>query len=122
LYIKNVLNFGKSFGLSVPVLPGDAVTDAIKFVQLVDQSSLHDFEELQKRAKRDNTEETMGDSGKSKSSNIAVEKDISGGYCLREFKRFLKEKDPHDVWCGLSAKVTDDGYVFFACKECCNKK
>ena len=40
------------------------------------------------------------------------------GYCAREFFRFLRDFDKEDRWCGLSAKVDQDGLVFFACPDC----
>ena len=44
------------------------------------------------------------------------------GHCAREFRRFLKDFDKEDRWCGLSAKVDQDGHVFFACPDCCSGK
>jgi len=105
-------SLGRVFGLPTPVLSSETMAKAKEFVESAASSSLEDFEILQERARGDNG---GWDSG-------LANEDMSEGYCAREFRRFLKELDPKDEWCGLSAKVTKDGYVFFACTECCNEK
>mmetsp|Transcript_19703 Transcript_19703/g.27020 ORF Transcript_19703/g.27020 Transcript_19703/m.27020 type:complete len:802 (-) Transcript_19703:124-2529(-) len=116
--LSTASRMGRMFGFPTLVLPSKAVNQTKDFLESVGKSSLDDFEELQKRAKRDyggeETKERAGGDG----SKTFEEQDISEGYCAREFRHFLKEVDPKDEWCGLSAKVTDDGYVFFICKEC----
>jgi hypothetical protein len=111
--VNTASSLGRVFGLPTPVLSSEMMAKAKVFVESARSSSLDDFELLQERARGDNG---GGDSGP------ANEKDMSEGYCAREFRRFLKEVDPKDEWCGLSAKVTKDGYVFFACRKCCNEK
>mmetsp|Transcript_19696 Transcript_19696/g.27002 ORF Transcript_19696/g.27002 Transcript_19696/m.27002 type:complete len:495 (-) Transcript_19696:1037-2521(-) len=116
--LSTASSLGGVFGFPTLELPAGAEEKVKDFLESVGNSSLDDFEELQKRAKRDyggeETKERAGGDG----SKTFEEQDISEGYCAREFRHFLKEVDPKDEWCGLSAKVTDDGYVFFICEEC----
>mmetsp|Transcript_19700 Transcript_19700/g.27016 ORF Transcript_19700/g.27016 Transcript_19700/m.27016 type:complete len:278 (-) Transcript_19700:336-1169(-) len=120
--VSNVSSLGRVFGFPTPVLPPEAVDQAKGFLESVGKSSMDDFKELQKRAKRDHGGEEKQAKEGAGGGGADEEQDMREGYCAREFRHFLKEVDPKDEWCGLSAKVTDDGYVFFGCKECCSKK
>jgi hypothetical protein len=121
--VNTASSLGRVFGLPTPVLSNETMVKAKEFVESAGSSSLDDFELLQERARGGNGgKDAVAAKAGGGDSGSANEKDMSEGYCAREFRRFLKEVDPKDEWCGLSAKVTKDGYVFFACKKCCNEK
>ena len=111
-----VSGLGRVFGLPTPVLSGETLDKAAEFVDAVNKSTLDDFQELQERAKQLHS---SSDVGKGSGGEQSVQS-MDEGYCVREFRRFLKKEDPDDLWSGLSAKVSDEGYVFFACKGCCD--
>jgi hypothetical protein len=41
------------------------------------------------------------------------------GFCIREFSRFLNEKDPDHIWANLSPRVNEKGDLCYACRACC---
>jgi len=119
--LSTASSLGGVFGFPTLELPAGAEEKVKDFLESVGNSSLDDFEELQKRAMRDYDVERKKQAygGASGNGGSAHERqDMSEAYCAREFRRFLKKVNPKDEWCGLSAKVTDDGYVFFICEEC----
>ena len=116
-------SLGKVFGFETPVIPDEYLDSANDFLNSVNNSTLDDFKTLQERARlgREHDGEARGPSIAVKASSAEPERNMGeGGYCIREFRRFLKTIDEKDEWCGLSAKISDEGDVFFACKECCN--
>ena len=100
------------------------LNSANEFLNSVNKSTLDDFKTLQERARLSHEQggEARGATALGKASSVEPERNMGEeGYCIREFRRFLKTIDAKDEWCGLSAKISDDGDVFFACKECCKK-
>ena len=102
--LNSISKLGRVFGLPSPVIADEDLVKAKEFADSVGKSSLDDYKQLQERAQ------------------LGSEKSMGEGYCAREFRRFLKNEDPKDYWSGLAPKVTPDGFVFFACGECCAKK
>jgi hypothetical protein len=111
--LNSISKIGRVFGLPSPVIPDEDLDKAREFVEAVGRSSLDDYKQLQERARMENGGEAAGSGS---------ERSMGEGYCAREFRHFLKKVDPLDQWGGLAAKVTQDGYVFFACQACCDKK
>jgi len=103
--INNVSSLATLFGFPTLSLPTKQVDE---FMKQISESSLEDYESLQKRVQQV--------ASNSSSNEVSLNKN---DYCAREFQRFLDTRNVPDKWCGLSAKVTDGGDVFFACKNCC---
>ena len=72
------------------------------------KDSLEDYEEIQERVRKAHGGDQIADESLSK----------KGGYCQREFQRWLDEVDPTNEWGKLSRKVNSTGDVLFVCQEC----
>jgi hypothetical protein len=111
--LNAISKLGRLFGLPSPVIDKEDMDAAKEFVDAVGKSTLDDYKELQERARLE-----AGAAG----LQAGEEQSMGEGYCAREFRRFLQAVDPKEQWSGLAAKVTPDGFVFFACAECCAGK
>ena len=115
-------SLGKVFGYETPEIPAEYLSSANEFLNLVNKSTLDDFKTLQEQVRLGHEQEAGagGATALGNATSVEPERNMGEeGYCIREFRRFLKTIDAKDEWCGLSAKISDDGDVFFACKECC---
>ena len=119
--LNSISKIGRVFGLPSPVIPDGDLDKAREFVEAVGRSSLDDYKQLQERARLENGGGGEA-AGAGAGSGLESERSMGEGYCAREFRHFLKKVDPLDQWGGLAAKVTQDGFVFFACQACCDKK
>jgi hypothetical protein len=103
LKVMSIVNgaafIGHMFGVPIPSVPKAWQEKVNNAVGSLDQkSSVAEFDVLQ--ATLDSESETKAE-GK--------DKQAIRGAALREFKRFLAEKDPENTFCGLNRVVTDDG-------------
>jgi hypothetical protein len=90
---------GHMFGVPIPSVPKAWQEKANNAVGSLDQkSSVAEFDVLQ---------ETIDSANETKAEG--KDKQAVRGAALREFKRFLAEKDPENTFCGLNRVVADDG-------------
>jgi hypothetical protein len=90
---------GHMFGVPIPSVPKAWQEKAKNAVGSLDQkSSVAEFDVLQGTLNSENETKAEG-----------KDKQAVRGAALREFKRFLAEKDPKNTFCGLNRVVTDDG-------------
>jgi hypothetical protein len=90
---------GHMFGVPIPSVPKSWQEKANSAVGSLNQkSSVAEFDVLQETLDSENETKAEG-----------KDKQAVRGAALREFKRFLAEKDPENTFCGLNRVVADDG-------------
>jgi hypothetical protein len=117
--LNRLSSLGRLFGFPTPVLPDSAIEAGREFLTELGQGSLSEFTELLKlaetRQKDPQNETPTSDSDSSPLSMGGM------GFCIREFSRFLNEKDPGHIWANLSPRVNEKGDLCYACRACCSK-
>ena len=90
---------GHMFGVPIPIVPKAWQEKVKTAVGSLDQkSSVAEFDVLQETLDSENETNAEG-----------KDKQAVRGAALREFKRFLAEKDPENTFCGFNRVVADDG-------------
>eukprot|EP00947_MAST-08B_sp_MAST-8B-sp1_P002414 g2414.t1 len=107
---NGVLKMGRLFGLPTPVMPADLIglaDEAVGNIKDKAGGSLKDYACMSAAFEAGEGEEAQS------------------GYCLREFKRFLKANDEKDHWCDLSCVLLPGAektcWVCNTCKEVLEK-
>jgi hypothetical protein len=117
--LNRLSSLGRLFGFPTPVLPESALEAGREFLTELGRGSLSDFTEILKvmaeARQKDPQNETPTSSSTSDSSLSMGEM----GFRIREFSRFLNEKDPDRVWANLSPRVNEKGDLCYACPACC---
>lgn len=95
--VNGIGKMGRLFGLPTPVIPEAWMEQARAAVgDIADKAdgSVADFTCMDAVF--------QGDAGTTDGETGETTQSAQVGHCLREFKRFLKEKDPDSKWCDLS--------------------
>jgi hypothetical protein len=109
LKVMSVVNsaafVGHMFGVPIPSVPKKWQESAKTAVGSLDKkSSVAEFDVLQETLNTENAARAAGTDNTQGTDKQAVR-----GTALREFERFLGEKDSENTFCGLNRIVTPDG-------------
>jgi hypothetical protein len=110
---NSVSAIARVFGLPTPVLQDQTFVDGQNLLNSIGASSLDDFPNLQKLA------ESSYSPPQQNTTPAELQSVSHLGYCMREFELFLNSVDPQKKWSNLSARVDDQGDLFYACPTCC---
>ena len=124
---NGVMKMGRLFGLPTPQIPDDWMEQAEQAVGNVEDKasgSLLDYacmDAIFKSGQESKDQQGDGEAASGVGGVPATKQETAAqvGYCLREFKRFLKEKDDKDTWCDLSRVILPGkNKTCWVCKCC----